>query len=298
MNNIETPFSVAAVVVLYWPDPETISFIKELNRGGWWLVVVVNSIDEHNRDRLNQIAPRDIIYNRQNLGLAYALNQGCEQAFQSGATHVLLLDQDSRPHRDLPAQLLDDLISLTSNGHAIGAIGPKLVDMKDSSGTAGTGNKSHPRFETVDTLATSGSLISRAAFESVGKMYDWLFIDDIDHEWCFRASHGRYAVIRSNRREMIHNMGDGGVTLLGRYRPLHRSPVRHYYITRNTIYLCRQPYVRLGWRVTEALKLWYRIPIYLLISTNPISSFNKIILAIIDGIKHKNNVKIERVMHE
>ena len=288
MNDIDPSISVAAVVVLHWPDAETISFLEELNLAGWWLIAVVNSMDDQNRTRLMQVALRDVIYNHHNVGLASALNQGCERAFQSGATHVLLLDQDSRPHPDLPAQLLGDLISLTNNGHAIGAIGPKLIDVKNSSSTKG-GRRCPPPFETVDTLATSGSLISRSAYESVGKMCDWLFIDDIDHEWCFRANHNRYKVVRSNRREMIHNMGDSGVTLLGRYRPLHRSPIRHYYITRNTIYLCKQKYVPPGWRVIEFLKLCYRIPVYILISTNRMSSFYNICCGIAHGIKQKNN---------
>lgn len=297
MSSIEPPFSVAAVIVLYWPEPETISFIEELNCSGWWLVAVVNSIDVENRARLDRASTRDVVYNDQNLGLAYALNQGCERAFRSGATHVFLLDQDSRPHSNLPAQLLADLSSLTNKGRVIGAIGPRLVDLKDPTSGKDGAKKSIPSFEAVDTLATSGSLISRSVFESVGGMYNWLFIDDIDHEWCFRASHKRYEVVRSNRRQMMHNMGDGGITFLGRYRPLHRSPIRHYYITRNTIYLCRQSYVRLGWRVTEVLKLCYRIPVYLLLSTDKFSSFLKIILGIIHGINHKNNFKIENTIH-
>ena len=280
---------VATIVILYHPDAETLSFIEGLVDSGLHLIAVVNAADPASLIRLRSKKGLHLVENSENVGLARALNQGCRFAFQQNATHVMLLDQDSRPAPSMASQLLDDLVALESAGKKIAAIGPSLVDIKamglPGSATSRTDNDlSH--YVTVDTLATSGCLISRSAFETVGEMYEWLFIDDIDHEWCFRARHNRYEVIRSTRHEMIHNMGDSGVTVLGRYRPLHRSPVRHYYITRNTVFLCKQPYVRLGWRVTEALKICYRIPIYLLISTNRNSSLKKIILGVIHGLNH------------
>ena len=46
-----------------------------------------------------------LIAPRENLGVAAAQNQGIEWAKQQGATHVLLLDQDSLPHPDMVARL-------------------------------------------------------------------------------------------------------------------------------------------------------------------------------------------------
>ena len=281
---------VVTIVILYHPDAETLSFIEGLVNSGLHLIAVVNAADAASLIRLRSKKGLHLVENSENVGLARALNQGCRFAFQQNATHVMLLDQDSRPGPSLPSQLLNDLVVLENAGKKIAAIGPRLVDLKATGLPGGATSQidnylSH--YVAVDTLATSGCLISRSALEAVGEMYEWLFIDDIDHEWCFRARHNQYEVIRSTRLEMTHNMGDSGVTVLGRYRPLHRSPFRHYYITRNTVFLCKQPYVRLGWRVTEALKMCYRIPIYLLISANRSSSMKKIILGIIHGLKHK-----------
>lgn len=292
--------NISIVVILYYPDAETLSFVEGLVDAGLQLIAVVNAADSSSLARLREKTALHLVENLENVGLAKALNQGCKLAFQKNATHVMLLDQDSRPTPSMPSELLADFVALETAGKRMAAVGPRLVDIK---GTGKLRSAQCPieqdieAYTSVDTLATSGCLFSRSAFETVGEMYEWLFIDDIDHEWCFRASHKQLEVIRSNRREMIHNMGDGGVTLLGRYRPLHRSPIRHYYITRNTIYLCKQPYVRFGWRITEAIKLSYRIPIYLLISTNRISSLKNIIFGIIQGFKHKRHFRFESMIN-
>lgn len=284
MDNSHDAPSISAVIVLYWPDEATIRFIDELTSFGCSVVAVVNEIDRTNRTKLAHISAVDVIYNAGNLGLAYALNQGCERAFGSGATHVLLLDQDSRPTKELPAQLLHDLRSLERRGRTIAAIGPLLVDIKGSGKAATATEQNLNQFTNTSSIATSGSLIPRSAFEAVGDMCEWLFIDGIDHEWCLRAGHKGLEIFRSNYRVMDHNMGDGGITLLGRYRPLHVNPIRHFYITRNTIYLSKMSYINVSWRVKELLKLLYRIPIYILISSNRIDSAKKIASGIFQGI--------------
>lgn len=290
MTNRTQDATAAIVVILYQPDEETVNYVVSLGLGDHLVVAVINAIDQRYISWLKNADGLRVVQNTSNLGLAKAINQGCKTAFELGATHVMILDQDSRPDRNLASNLLSDFLDLERAGRAVAAVGPRLVDVKGAkpSERADSVNFDHDRFTAVDSLATSGTLISRSAFDMVGEMYEWLFIDDIDHEWCFRATHNGHRVVRSNQRIMLHNMGDGGVTLFGRYRPLHRSPIRHYYITRNSIYLCRQPYVRFGWRVSEILKLTYRIPVYLIISTKRIESFKNILAGVLHGIRPQN----------
>lgn len=259
-----SPF-IAVIIILYFPDDETLDFIENFNRTGAKIVVVVNAIEQSKSKRLSKSQVWKTINNDSNLGLAKALNQGCAFAFENGASHVFLLDQDSRPDFRLHEELAHDLATLSEKYINIGAIGPSLVDVKGSDSGLPPATESAT---IVETLATSGTLISREAYDIVGSMNEWLFIDCIDHEWCFRASAKGFAVLQASRRKMLHDMGDRGITIFGRYRPLHRSPIRHYYILRNTMFLVQQPYASLSWRIREALKLIYRVPIYLLISTD------------------------------
>lgn len=275
---------IFSVVVLYWPDHETIRFIEQLAGYGWSVIAVVNGIEDIQKTKLKALKSITIIENKENLGLARALNQGCERAFSLGAAHVFLLDQDSRPTNELPDQLLIDFISLKRAGRNIAAIGPTLVDVKcDARGIPKT-EKSRSQFLNVDTIATSGSLIPKSAFEMVGNMCEWLFVDGIDHEWCFRAKHRGLEIIKSDQRYMDHNMGDDGITLLGRYRPLHRSPIRHFYITRNSIFLIKQAHISLIWRTKELFKILYRSFIYIMISSNKIQTLKNICSGVYQGI--------------
>lgn len=285
---------IICVVVLYWPSDDTVEFINDMADKGLCIVAVVNGILPSIGAKLSSASILKIIDNKKNVGLSRALNQGCEFAFDDGASHVFLLDQDSRPEMSLPNELLTDWQVAEKSGKAVGVIAPVLIDVKSNSYKAGRQktNVDLPIVSDAITLATSGSLISKEAFRAVGAMYDWLFIDGIDHEWCFRARQHHLAILKANRRVMLHNMGDHGITLFGRYRPLHQSPVRHRYIIRNTVFMLRQPYVDWRWRLREAIKTLYRVPVYIAISVNRKSTLNEIAVGLKQGLQHKRNPKI------
>jgi len=65
-----------------------------------------------------------------NLGIAAAQNRGIAWARERGASHVLLLDQDSVPASDMVARLLQALEGATRAGQRVAAVGPRLVDRR------------------------------------------------------------------------------------------------------------------------------------------------------------------------
>ena len=75
-----------------------------------------------------------------------------------------------------------------------------------------------------------------------------LFIDWVDLEWCWRARHKGYQVIGSGDVEVSHSLGDTSRNI--GYREVNlRSPLRHYYITRNAFSLAlRTPYLSIVMR--------------------------------------------------
>jgi rhamnosyltransferase len=83
---------------------------------------------------------------------------------------------------------------------------------------------------------------------------------------------------------MIHDMGDIGINYWGQYKPIHRSPIRHYYIIRNTLYLVRLTYVPIRWKLVELLKTFRRIMAYLVFSSDRLASVRLIFLGIFDGL--------------
>ena len=63
-----------------------------------------------------------------------------------------------------------------------------------------------------------------------------LFIDWVDLEWCWRARKLGYQIIGNADVEIRHQLGDGSINV-GFRKISVRTPIRHYYITRNAVYL-------------------------------------------------------------
>ncbi|WP_236559369.1 glycosyltransferase [Sphingomonas sp. T1] len=280
-------FPLRAVVVLYHPDDGAIDMVLAIASHDYAPVVVANAIDSAKLARLRG-AGIDLIVNATNIGLAAAFNQGIDRALASGAAHVMLLDQDTRPAPDMATRLLALASRVEASGRRLGCIGPVPVDRKmpDARTLAATitGGVRDADLAEVATIISSGMVIPRAAIEAVGGMWDELFIDQIDHEWCFRASAAGFAVIAATSVPMPHDMGDHGIKLFGRYKPVHRSPVRHFHIVRNTLWLARCSFIPRRWRLAETVKLAARIPSYILFSSARSQTLRAVARGVSDGM--------------
>lgn len=280
-------FPLRAVVVLYHPDDGAIDMILAISSYDYAPVVVANAIDCAKLARLRS-AGIDLIVNSTNIGLAAAFNQGIDRALASGAAHVMLLDQDTRPAADMATRLLALASRVEASGRRLGCIGPVPVDRKmpdaRTLATTITGGVRDADLAEVATIISSGMVIPRAAIEAVGGMWNELFIDQIDHEWCFRASAAGLAVMAATSVPMPHDMGDHGIKLFGRYKPVHRSPVRHFHIVRNTLWLARCSFIPRRWRLAETVKLAARITSYILFSSARSQTLRAVARGIFEGL--------------
>jgi rhamnosyltransferase len=206
---------VCAVVVTYHPDPAR-------------LAEVLGHIEA-------QVDHTVVIDNtRFNRGLAAAQNDGIALARAGGATHVLLLDQDSVPQPGMTGRLLAALRRLQARGVRVACVGPRLRCY---------GSDCRARAE-CDVLISSGSLIPMAVLDEVGGMEEAFFIDQVDTEWCLRARALGYRVFGVREALLDHRPGESmSWVWLGSWRRLIRHPpFRYYTIFRNTLVLCRRQY--------------------------------------------------------
>lgn len=275
------PHKPACITVFFNPDDMSIEMVRRLAAAQYVVIVVINQAEPHQVKQLGELANVHLIQNMGNLGLATALNQGFGFAFEElDVAYAVAFDQDSTPEITLPTALADALEANAAG--EIACIGPTLLDRKSDhcryAYDQSSENTSLPR-----TIPTSGTLITREAWQAVGPMLEPLFIDGIDHEWCFRAYDKGFKVAVSPKVTMLHDMGDAGIRVFGRFKPIHRSPIRHYFIVRNTLYLCSLAYVPTGWKVSELLKTLRRFVVYLLVSTDRSRSLRLMWRAMLDG---------------
>jgi len=201
------------------------------------------------------------ISSAQNTGIKYVLENTPDSEF------VLLLDHDSVPSFGMVNALEKQFDYLDKSGRNPAAIGPLLYDPRD---------RKHIGFHSIKSclwrkviplqesgpiechsLNSSGSLISLKAMKAVGLLEKDFFMDHGETEWCFRALNKGYRIFGSSDFSMIHHMGDDVVEFqfFGKRRMPYRSPLRHYYIMRNSIHLQKKPYVPLTWKFWNVFKI-------------------------------------------
>jgi rhamnosyltransferase len=272
--------SIFSVVVLYNPSVENIVNLCKISELSTKLIIIDNSLTPINLDSINN--QFSIIYKKNdlNIGLAKALNIGIKICLDDpNCTLIALFDQDSVPDSEMFEKMKRSLINCNEN---VVAVCPEIVDIKnffypDSSSV-----------QTVDIAITSGTLFLRNAFNDVGLMDETFFIDYIDYEWCLRAKSKKFIILKVKDAILFHNMGDRTFNFFGIAKPLHLNRMRHYYIIRNQLIFISRPYIPIRYRLVHFLKLFYRVPAYILLSNDKFSTFKIIFNAFKDFLIYKS----------
>ncbi|MTH17512.1 glycosyltransferase family 2 protein [Flavobacterium sp. LC2016-01] len=262
---------VSAVVVLYNPDLSNLkkSLLSLITQVGNVILIDNSPINLETGEFLSFFKDFSIEYYflGENLGIAKAQNIGIHKALNKKSNFVLIMDQDSIPFSDMVYHLKHDFIFLSNKGCKVGAIGPVPINIQTQAPYSSRIKKNYPFFDDcqniikVSELISSGSLIDLAIFEDVGLMDESLFIDGVDHEWCWRANSKGYVCAMSNNAKLQHMLGEGDRKIFG-IRIAITSPFRVFYQFRNYFYLCKRQYVPLYWKINNGFKYLIKILYY------------------------------------
>lgn len=210
-----------------------------------------------------------------NQGIAAGINRGVEAALALEATHLLFSDQDSLPALDMVENLFHACTFLERNGQKVAAVGPRYLDDRadnlppfirvEGLRLLRLSCTSDSVVVPVDYLITSGSLIPVEAWAAIGRMEEQMFIDYVDIEWGMRAKVRGYHCFGVCGAKMGHVLGEEPILFCGVKIPVH-SPLRHYYLFRNAVWLYRQPWVRWNWKVVDGWRLLLKFGFYSLIT--------------------------------
>ncbi len=231
----------------------------------------------------------------ENLGLAKAQNMGISWALSKKFSHIVFLDQDSLPEKDMVFHLIDAYESLISKGIKTAATGPLLIDSRTGCKfpfvkfkilnveKVYCGKNNNMKYPETDFLISSGMMIPAQVFKDVGIMDEDFFIDNIDLDWCFRAKSLGYRLFGVCEANLFHTLGDRVFKLpVGRsVRIYFHGPLRQYYIMRNRILLAKKPYSPVAWRIQDFFRIIFKTLI-LLFTVSPKKGYA---LMILRGIK-------------
>lgn len=259
---------IVAVIVAFEPDLEDLMRQLTALRPQVQRVILVDNASDQDLGHWCQTQGLEIdacVRMPCNVGIGGAQNRGIAWARDRGATHVLLMDQDSVPAPDMVARLL----SVVRAHPRSGAAGPFHADPRQPVAHSPFVWLQGLRFQrlacddetrvyVVDHLIASGCLIPMAVLDHVGDMRaDW-FIDFVDVEWSLRARAAGLDLYGVCGARMAHSLGGPPIMFLGRSFLAH-SAWRHYFQVRNAILLYRLPWVSGRWALASGWRLLLKI---------------------------------------
>jgi rhamnosyltransferase len=263
------PSAVCAIVVTYHPDAEFAVRLAAISRQVAAVVIVDNgSVAELSMLRELASDPAvTLLPNRENLGIARALNIGIQYALAHGFRMAVLFDQDSRVDGDLVETLLAIHDSFPKG--RLGLVGSGFRTDAGAAAQSDADQSAPAPWVDAEYVITSGSLLPLAAYSAIGPFREEFFIDYVDLDYCKRAVARGLQVIRSRRALMTHAIG---APTQHRWLWMTKSTTNHsadrrYYGARNKTVMLREygDYRRGGWILKSflsCLKICKRVLLY------------------------------------
>ncbi|RUS95244.1 rhamnosyltransferase [Dulcicalothrix desertica PCC 7102] len=297
--------SIAALIVTYNPDAKLIACVTAISNQVSHILIIDNASSTNCKiilEEAEKLKNVSIIFNKENVGLATALNQGVSILRSRNYHWAITLDQDSTATPGMAHELLSTL-NRYSQIEKVAFVGPYIKD----EGSLGSepkwlsSNKYFPflfkrvecqgkDLDDVTIVITSGALTNLDMFQTLGPYRDDFFIDYIDTEYCLRAKKNGYKILVSSKAVMYHNLGNKQEIkfLFHTFRPTFHKPFRRYYIARNQVAMLKQYSFScvhwLGFDIVASLYNLFRI---LLLEDHKKQNISMIFKGYLDGVRGK-----------
>jgi len=270
---------ITAVVVLYHPQADFINNIISYADFTHSIIVVDNS--EISSPDLSSLINKygekfHLLKPGKNMGVAWALNEGTKRAIETGADWILSMDQDSYFDKTEIKNYIEKIPEFEIGN--IGIAGP------NHEGILVAGPDQMPE---KDSVITSGCLFNKKVFELTSGFDEKLFIDEVDHEFCFHAKSLGVKIVQCMDIQLSHQLGEMKWVKIPYKAKSHRtfhSPKRLYFMVRNVIYLSK----KYKFQFPDAIRiqrkdLLIRIKNHLLFGNKRLQFLQMVIKGIIDG---------------
>lgn len=234
------------VFVLYKPSEAFLDNLVEAHTACPNVIAVDNSLEANVRlhEHLGCLGIQ-VIFNRNQGGLAGAYNRGAEVLLAQACEVIFLLDQDS----DIEETFFTDMMEVADGlGTDTFLIGPKIFEIKlQRYMPVIPPGKYFPKPIRIDDKATgllstmciisSGSAISATAYRKLGAFREDYFIEYIDVEYSLRALSQNVPIYVNAAVTLRQSNGD--IERRGKLFSTHHAAWRRYYISRNMVHCLR-----------------------------------------------------------
>lgn len=246
---------LACVVIWYNPSILEVQNIRTYN-SAFEKVYIIDNSNTDNKNLAGEITNSVYIPNRKNLGIAAALNTGCQKAYNDGFAWCMTMDQDSTWFSDFLEMYLKEF-SLNQSDLTV-SFAPAMNLSAKSFSIIGdirrffSKKEDLPEKQFVENVMTSGNIINLKIWEKIGRFEEKLFIDEVDSDFCFRLISSGYRILKFNNIFFNHTLGNPKKSFFPMTYSYHEK--RCYYISRNKRYLISK-YPKLAHKYNHYLML-------------------------------------------
>lgn len=296
--NINFLGKVCCGIVLYNPEIELLEKNIDALYPQVSEIVLINN-NSSNVDAIYQLIKKynskiELINNKENYGIAKALNQIFSFAERRGYEWYLTMDQDSI----VSSNLIEEYF-VCAQDYSVGIISPYILNNNKVT----LQDYEKMQFDKIEILKdpidciTSGALNRVKSAKIINGYTNEMFIDSVDVDFNIRIMEVGEKIVRVNTTYLIQQMGKGRsiaflkllykITHIKLFKQLSVSPVysdfRLYYIFRNSKYLAERYGLKAGKRMTD--KWMFGQAVYYCITYPLNRSRIKMIKAILKGRK-------------
>jgi rhamnosyltransferase len=223
VNTSSKTASAAIVAIIPTHNPDMSRFMKviaSLVREVPYIIVVDDGSDYP--EKIKNVLTGNVFFIslKNNTGQAHALNVGVKEALKANPEWILTLDQDTIIEEGAIASLGD----LSTKNPKVG-----ILFLSNE--------LPHGVFLEQEIVITSGDLV-RAEVSKLVKYREEFFIDQIDHDFCFKLKKAGYRILAFGGGVSLHNIGKEAK--IGDSIIFYEPHERFYYLVRNSTVLFRE----------------------------------------------------------
>ncbi|WMY75885.1 rhamnosyltransferase [Buttiauxella selenatireducens] len=281
--------NLCAIIVTYNPSVEhVIGLASNLREQNSDVLIVDNS------PSINELLANHNVFNYiwlgGNKGIAAAQNVGIKKCLDEHYEYLIFFDQDSKISSHFISSLSNPMID---NQYQVCApvffdetrgFEYAITDIRKNGKRVKLYSKNSTEPFTSSVVISSGTLVRKDVFNTVGLMDEGLFIDYVDTEWCLRCFDKGILVYIIPQAKMLHSIGDRSFDIFGFCVPVH-SAVRRYYRVRNSIHLLKYPHVPKLLAAREIVFSFIHSMILVIKQPDKKSYLKSFLTALIDGVR-------------
>jgi len=225
---------IAAAVLLFYPTEEVLFHIESYRGTIDHLYIVDNTEDssrsQHVREKLLSYSNTSLLHTGANIGIAKAYNLALKEAKKELYAWLMTMDQDSFFDQEILTHYLQHFSVLNTEEIALISPlhNPKFIDT----------SLDNP-YVKCEAVLSSGNLVNIDLALNAGGYDERLFIDEVDHAFCFELQRSKYIIVQDQTVYLNHMLGK----TFSKYGNIKLYPaLRIYYMLRNYLYL-KQEYL-------------------------------------------------------